>query len=292
MDDRHMFEAAGGGFRQHARHLRRVAFGHDDGVDAEGRRRTQNRADIMRIGDLVEHENDAARRSRCRRDRAAPTAALRASPPDARRPRQGARQRLGLDDMRDEGPQSAISVAELLRGGLRRENDRADCVCCRAKLRARRESHRARRVLAPGGGTRGRWRRRRAALSGCRGGAARARPADEAPRSGSAPDFGLGRRGGLRCVCGPNLPLDADFAIASHAGLSGRMRDRATVLSWPLIRAQSDLRDAIAGARRFRLTAAGPVRISAFTKVLTTGPLGECPERQRGRTVNPLATPS
>ena len=41
---------------------------------------------------------------------------------------------------------------------------------------------------------------------------------------------------------------------------------------------------------RFELTAASPVRISACAHDFWV--LGECPERQRGRTVNPLAMPS
>ena len=61
-DDRDMFEAAGSRFCHDARHLRGVAVRHDHGIDAKGRRGAQDRADIVRVGDLIEHEHDAASR--------------------------------------------------------------------------------------------------------------------------------------------------------------------------------------------------------------------------------------
>ena len=39
-----------------------MALGGDERVDREGGRGAQNRADIVRIGDLVEHEHKAVRR--------------------------------------------------------------------------------------------------------------------------------------------------------------------------------------------------------------------------------------
>ena len=46
-------------FGQHAGGLRAVAGGGDDRLDRKRRRRAQDRADIVRIGDLVEHQHDA-----------------------------------------------------------------------------------------------------------------------------------------------------------------------------------------------------------------------------------------
>ena len=60
--DRHMFQPARGGFRERAREFRRMALGGDQRVDCEGRGRAQDRADIMRIGDLVEDDDEAAGR--------------------------------------------------------------------------------------------------------------------------------------------------------------------------------------------------------------------------------------
>ena len=57
--DRHQFERARGGLCQHAGRLGAVARGGDDRRDREGRGRPQDRADIVRIGDLVEDEHDA-----------------------------------------------------------------------------------------------------------------------------------------------------------------------------------------------------------------------------------------
>ena len=57
-DDGHVFERAGGGFRQHAGRLRTVPCRRDHRRHREARRRAQDRADIVRVGDLVEHEHD------------------------------------------------------------------------------------------------------------------------------------------------------------------------------------------------------------------------------------------
>ena len=61
---RHKLQRAGGGFRQHAGGLRAVARRGDDRLHREGRRRSHDRADIVRIGDLVEHQHDAFLRQR------------------------------------------------------------------------------------------------------------------------------------------------------------------------------------------------------------------------------------
>ncbi len=56
----HDVERSGRGFGQHARFRRGMAVLHDDGRDAEGGCRAQDGADIVRIGNLVEHQHDAA----------------------------------------------------------------------------------------------------------------------------------------------------------------------------------------------------------------------------------------
>ena len=63
-NDRHQFERARGGFRQHAGGFGAVPRRGDDRLDRERRRRAQDRADIVRIGDLVEHQHDALGRQR------------------------------------------------------------------------------------------------------------------------------------------------------------------------------------------------------------------------------------
>ena len=57
-----MFKAAGRGFCGNAGELRGVTVRHHQGVDAKGRRGAQDRTDIVRVGDLIEHEHDAALR--------------------------------------------------------------------------------------------------------------------------------------------------------------------------------------------------------------------------------------
>ena len=59
-DDGHMLERARGRFGEDAGELRTVALGHDQRVDAEGGRRAQYGADIMRVGHLIEDQNEAA----------------------------------------------------------------------------------------------------------------------------------------------------------------------------------------------------------------------------------------
>src|SRR5579872_3656121 len=56
-----MFERAGRRLGEHARKFRRVPLRRDHRTDAESRCRAQDRANIVRIGDLVEDENDAVR---------------------------------------------------------------------------------------------------------------------------------------------------------------------------------------------------------------------------------------
>ena len=59
VDQRHVLERAGGGLGQHAGRLRAVARRGDDAVGGEGGGRAEDGADIVRIGDLVEHQHDA-----------------------------------------------------------------------------------------------------------------------------------------------------------------------------------------------------------------------------------------
>ena len=54
-DKRHQFEGAGSGFRQHSGCFGAVPGSRDDGLDRKRRRRAQDCADIVLIGDLVEH---------------------------------------------------------------------------------------------------------------------------------------------------------------------------------------------------------------------------------------------
>ena len=64
-----MLEAARGRFRQRAGELGRVALGGDERVDGEGGGGAQNRAHVMRIGDLVEDQHEAVRGQVCDVDR-------------------------------------------------------------------------------------------------------------------------------------------------------------------------------------------------------------------------------
>ncbi len=52
--------APGGGFRQHAGLGGAVAHGGYDGARVKGNRRAHDGADIVRIGDLIEHEQERA----------------------------------------------------------------------------------------------------------------------------------------------------------------------------------------------------------------------------------------
>ena len=52
--NRHVLEPAGSRFRQRAGEVGRVALGRDKRVDGEGGARPQDRADIVRVRDLVE----------------------------------------------------------------------------------------------------------------------------------------------------------------------------------------------------------------------------------------------
>ena len=88
--NRHVLEPARGGLRQRPGEFGRMALGGDQRVDREGGRGAQDRADIVRIGDLVEDEHEtvraAARRRRSARA-AAPRAATLDEPPRAARGR-------------------------------------------------------------------------------------------------------------------------------------------------------------------------------------------------------------
>ena len=56
-----MLEAAGSRFRQRPGEFGRVALGRDQRVDREGGAGAQDRADIVRVGDLVENQHEAVR---------------------------------------------------------------------------------------------------------------------------------------------------------------------------------------------------------------------------------------
>ena len=58
-DQRHVFERAGGGLGQRAGRIRAVALRGDDRRRRERGGRAEDGADIVRIGDLVEHQHDA-----------------------------------------------------------------------------------------------------------------------------------------------------------------------------------------------------------------------------------------
>ena len=80
----HQLQRAGGRLRQHPGRFGAVTRRGDDGLDREGRRRAQDGADIVRIGDLVEHQHDALLRQR-HRYQASPAARPPPAGPDARR---------------------------------------------------------------------------------------------------------------------------------------------------------------------------------------------------------------
>src|SRR4051794_2542583 len=56
-----MFEPAGGGFGEYARKKRRMTMGCDQRLDAEGCSAAHDRTEIMRVRDLVEHEDNTTR---------------------------------------------------------------------------------------------------------------------------------------------------------------------------------------------------------------------------------------
>ena len=60
--DRDQFERAGRRLGQHPGSLRTVPRRGDDGFDGKRRGAAQDRSDIVRVGDLVEHQHDAGRR--------------------------------------------------------------------------------------------------------------------------------------------------------------------------------------------------------------------------------------
>ena len=57
-----MLQSAGRRFGQRAGEFGRMALGGDQRVDGEGRGGAQDRADIVRIGDLIEHDDEAVGR--------------------------------------------------------------------------------------------------------------------------------------------------------------------------------------------------------------------------------------
>ena len=57
--NRHVLEPAGSRLRQCASEVGRMALGRDKRIDGEGGAGAQDRADIVRIGDLVEHEHQS-----------------------------------------------------------------------------------------------------------------------------------------------------------------------------------------------------------------------------------------
>ena len=59
-DQWHGVERAGGSLGQCAGCRRRAVLSDNDGIGAERRRRAQDRTDIVRIADLVEHDDDRA----------------------------------------------------------------------------------------------------------------------------------------------------------------------------------------------------------------------------------------
>ena len=59
--ERHLLERARGCLGQHAGHRRRAVLRHQHGQRAEGGGRAQDGADIVRVGHLVEHDNDLRR---------------------------------------------------------------------------------------------------------------------------------------------------------------------------------------------------------------------------------------
>ena len=242
----------------------------------------------MGIGDLVEHENDAARRldigeverlERSRFEHHPLVDGVRAKAPG---------QRLSLDDVRTEARVLNIR-RQFLGGGLRRKNIEELAFAAAQSL-----AHGVKAIERDelGGGP-----PERVGIADRAGGPSRLMRRRVRQGPGAAPRFRLDgwpligppRRLGARAP----FPARYLFAIARHAGLSWQeLQGSALFLSRPPPARNRSVEGRKAGDGDFRLTAAGPVRISAFTKVLTTGPLGECPERQRGRTVNPLATPS
>ena len=84
--DRHMLERAGGRLGQRAVERRAVAARHDEAAGAERRGRAQDGADVVRVGDLVEHdEGPAGAAPRPARPASAPAAARsRSARPGAR----------------------------------------------------------------------------------------------------------------------------------------------------------------------------------------------------------------
>ena len=85
LDQVDMLQRAGGGFRQHARFLRAVARGGDQRAGAEGDGRAHDRADIVRVGDLVEHDDQSCVAERVER-LGLQRLGLDQRRPDARRP--------------------------------------------------------------------------------------------------------------------------------------------------------------------------------------------------------------
>ncbi len=59
-DDRHIFQRTGGGLGQRAGRLGAVPRGRDDSRDAEARCRAQDRAHVVGVGDLIEHQQRGA----------------------------------------------------------------------------------------------------------------------------------------------------------------------------------------------------------------------------------------
>jgi hypothetical protein len=59
--DRHVFETAGGALGEDAGGFGGVAGRGDDRLGVEGSGRADDRPEIMRVGDLVEHENQTRR---------------------------------------------------------------------------------------------------------------------------------------------------------------------------------------------------------------------------------------
>ena len=212
-----MFEAAGSRFRHDARHFRRVAVRHDHRIDAESRRRAQDRAGIVRIGDLIEHEHDAASRYDVRE-----IEGLERQGFEHDALMHGARAKttgevLGRDDMGAKaGPRDF--AFEPLERRLPWHKYRGFFAACRARPRAPRESHKEQQRRWPRAGTSVPWPRRFVRLCP-------ARP-DDAPCARFCGGGLAGRRiRPLRCLpMRRSSPLKTSICRASNRG-SGTLED-------------------------------------------------------------------
>ena len=170
-----MLQRARGGLGEHAGEIRAVPLGHDQRVDPEGAGRAQNRADIVRVGDLVERENDRRSSPLCPRYPPPAGGGPPAAGPDAPPPRRDGGSGRGR---RPDAAPSPAAAQDRRCGAGRFPWRRASAACVGRRSAPRGQNARRRGSRPPAtGGRKGSARRVASAAAGALRGSSRGRGA-------------------------------------------------------------------------------------------------------------------